>query len=170
LCVFPPSRIDLGQSSHLKNGACKLCFLLEVKGNFTFPCKPRKRIKGGFMLRFALHQVAAGLCAALPAVGVGAFGLAALGWLMLTTPAPATSVAAAQIGVVLAPWSQTGITAAARFELPIIDLRWGGHLVVLDVSQSPNASQRLRDFGYFVINTTAASGCLSQRTTDAEPI
>ncbi len=122
------------------------------------------------MLRFSFHQFATGLRAALPAMGVGAFGLAVLGWLMLTTPAPATSVAAPQIGVVLAPWSQAGITAEARFDLPIIDLRWGGHLVVLDVSQNPNAGQRLRDFGYFVITTTAASGCLTQRTIDAEPI
>ena len=122
------------------------------------------------MLRFGFDQCAMGLWAALPAMGVGAFGLAALGWLMLTTPAPSASAAPAQIGVVLAPWSQAGIAAAAQFDLPIIDLRWGGHLVVLDISQHPNAGQRLRDFGYFVINTSVASGCFMQGTLNAEPI
>lgn len=122
------------------------------------------------MVRFGFDQFATGLWAALPAVGVGAFGLAALGWLMLTTPAPAASAAPAQIGVVFAPWSQAGITAAARFDLPIIDLRWGGHLVVLDVSHQPNAGQRLHDLGYFIINTSVASGCVMLGTMNAEPI
>lgn len=122
------------------------------------------------MLRFVGHQFATGLWAAMPAMAVATFGLAALGWLMLTTPAAPAPFANTQVGIVIAPWSQTGLTTAAQFDLPIIDLRWGGHLVILDVSRSAGARARLRDLGYLFINTSAFSGCLNRLNLNAEPI
>ncbi len=120
------------------------------------------------MMRINIPCLMRGLVAALPTLGVALFGLSALGWLMLTTPAAqagmgqvgAGRVGAGQVGVIIAPWSQGGMAAAAGFDLPIIDLRWAGHLVVVDVSGAPHARRALQSAGYLVINTDVPSGCL----------
>lgn len=108
----------------------------------------------------------------LPSLALAVVGLGALAWLMLTAPETVQNnigqsgqisrtapVQSAQIGVVIAPWAQGGMRAAAAFGLPIVTIRWGGHLVVLDVTDQPQARDMLRDLGYFIITTTTPSSC-----------
>jgi len=91
------------------------------------------------------------------------FGFATLGAMMLTTPSTTTLRAAAaqgippQIGVVLPPWSQGGLAQAAGLGAPIIDLRWGGYLAILDIRARPGLGKTLRANGYFIIQTALSS-------------
>ncbi len=105
----------------------------------------------------------------IPSVGVALFGLGALGWLMLTQPGgglgrsglPAPDM---QIGVVIPPWKTGGLRTAAEFGLPVIALRWAGHLVVLDISTRPSARGDLRRAGNIVITTSQPASCMIKET------
>lgn len=119
------------------------------------------------MMRCDILSLWRGSLAVLPTLGVALFGLSALGWLMLTSASAQADGGASQIGIVIPPWSQGGMAVAAGFDLPIIDLRWGGHLVVVDVTAKPNARHMMQAAGYLVINTAVPSGCFVQGKTSA---
>lgn len=89
-----------------------------------------------------------------PSVLVAIIGLAFLA--QLTFAATPTSK---QIGVIVPPWRSGGLIVAAGFAAPIIDLRWGGHLIVLDVSNDPSLIERLHKSGMTLIATDIRAGC-----------
>ena len=117
-------------------------------------------ILGLLVMRIDSNFLWCAMVAGLPSLGVAALGLMSLGWLMLTSPPVQAKARPNQIGVVIAPGAQGGLPVAAGCNLPIRDLRWGGHLVILDISEHPGAPQRLRDMGYLVINTAVPPSCL----------
>lgn len=88
---------------------------------------------------------------------------------MLTAPEQGAAGGArgGQIGVIMAPWQGAGMQGAAAFDLPIIALRWGGYLAVLDTSAQPNARAMLHDLGYVTINTAAPVSCIAAEMRDA---
>lgn len=108
------------------------------------------------------------LNAVVPSLLIAALGLVFLAWQMLIAPAPLPSgkdegATAAQLGVIFAPWSPRGMAGAAQLGLPIIALRWGGYLAVVDVSAQPSAKAALQSAGYFVINTATPPTCFVQK-------
>jgi len=109
------------------------------------------------------------MTAFLPSLGVSLFGLGALAWLMLTAPQQGADGGArsGQIGVILPPWQAAGLHGAAAFDLPIVALRWGGHLAVLDTSARPEARAMLHDLGYITINTAVPVSCTAAEMRDA---
>ena len=120
-----------------------------------------KQTKGThFSDRFAMT-------AFLPSLGISVFGICALAWLMLTSPPLGDAPRSGQVGVILMPWQAGQLQAAAAFDLPIIALRWGGYLLVLDTSGQPSARAKLRGLGHIVINTTQPSSCLAAEMPDA---
>lgn len=104
-----------------------------------------------------MKQVLKSSLCLLPTLAVTVFGILALGWMMLT--ADAGKGLRAQVGVIVPPWQQGGLGAAASMGLPIVDLRWAGHLVILSTDRQPDARARLQDAGYFVINTDLPPMC-----------
>lgn len=94
------------------------------------------------------------LITAFPSVLMASLGLGGLA--MLTFAARPDS---GQVGVIVAPWADAGMARAAAFDAPIIALRWGGHLIVLDISQNPTAFARLKNAGAIMIETGINAGC-----------
>jgi hypothetical protein len=107
------------------------------------------------------------MTAFLPSFGISVFGICALAWLMLTSPPLGDAPRTGQMGVILMPWQAGQLQAAAAFDLPIVALRWGGYLLVLDTSGQPNARAKLRELGHIVINTSQPSNCFAAEAIDA---
>lgn len=107
-----------------------------------------------------------GCFAVLPTLAVAGFGILALGWLMLTSDLATPQNRQGKIGVIVPPWHQGGLLAAAGLGLPIIDLRWDGHLIILSTDQRPDAGAQLKAAGYFVINTNVSAICTTQAGFD----
>ncbi len=141
----------------------------------------RCRLQAGFM---HIERKLNGLLAVLPTLGVSIFGLGALGFLMLTAPSPRPQLGAfvagqedgpaainaqlgTQFGVMFPPWGPSGLAAASALNLPIITLRWGGHLAIVDATGAPGSRAALDDKGFFTITTTAPPGCMIKRSSDA---
>lgn len=94
---------------------------------------------------------------AVPPLTMAILGLIVLAQLSVSAP-----VKSRQVAVIVPPWETGGMTVAARLNAPIIEMRWRGHVIILDVSRDPLAVDRLQDAGFYLLQTNLRSGCTSQ--------
>ena len=90
-----------------------------------------------------------------PGIGVAAVGLVALTCQIFAATSDATRLA-----VIIPPWQDGGFARAAGFDMPIIDLRWHGHLVIIDASAAPTAAHDFAAQGLFVLDAARIATCL----------
>lgn len=91
--------------------------------------------------------------------------MAVLGLIFLVQMSMAVPGASQQVAVIVPPWAMGGMGLAARLNMPIVDLRWQGHVIILDVSQNPMAVRQLQNAGFFLIETDVQTGCVSAKVT-----
>lgn len=94
--------------------------------------------------------------------------VALLGLFFLAQLALAAAPNSTQFGVIVPPWQQGGIQLAAAFNAPIVDLRWDGHLIILDISNDPTAIDRLKGSGLTLISTDITAGCDPKTIKEAQ--
>lgn len=87
------------------------------------------------------------------ALAITALGLSVLGYDKLAPPASGGPVA-----VLVAPWQTGGMAFAAAANLPIIDIAWGGRLVIFDSTGNPSAIDGL---GLIAVSAAGPFGCLA---------
>lgn len=87
--------------------------------------------------------------------------MAMLGLIFLVQMSMAVSDKTRQVAVIVPPWDTGGMRLAASLNAPIIDMRWQGHVIFLDLSQDPQAIHRLQDAGFYLFPTNRRSGCTS---------
>ena len=56
------------------------------------------------------------------------------------------------------------MAAAAATGLAVVDLRWRGHVMILDTGDDPTAMSRLREHGYWLMDATGLRGCDEEGT------
>lgn len=95
-----------------------------------------------------------------PALTMAMFGL-----IFMVQMSLAVSDTSRQVAVIVPPWGQGGMQLAAQFNAPIVDMRWRGHVIILDVSRDPMAVNRLKDAGFYLMETAMRSGCQSNGAT-----
>jgi len=92
------------------------------------------------------------------ALMIAAVGLSTLGGLQLGAGPTADRVA------VFTPRSQdNGMAWAGTLALPIVDLLFGGRVVILDLTSAPRALERLRNMGLFLLDASVVTGCLGAK-------
>jgi hypothetical protein len=92
----------------------------------------------------------------IPTLMMAVFGLIFLVQMLMAVPG-----ASQQVAVIVPPWAMGGMGLAARLNMPIVDLRWQGHVIILDVSKDPMAVSQLQNAGFFLIKTDVQTGCRS---------
>lgn len=85
--------------------------------------------------------------------------MATLGLIFMVQMSLAVPDKIRQVAVVLPPWQTGGMALAANLNAPIVDLIWRGHVIILDVSRDPMAVTRLKDAGFYLLETNIRSGC-----------
>ena len=65
------------------------------------------------------------------------------------------------VGVLVLPWQTGGMAGAAALGLPVVDIRLGGRLLVVDAAD-PAALQAQ---GLWLIDVSGAGACLEDRTS-----
>jgi hypothetical protein len=93
----------------------------------------------------------------IPTLMMAVFGLIFLVQMLMAVPG-----ASQQVAVIVPPWSMGGMQVAAGLNAPVVDIRWQGHVIILDVSRDPLAVNRLHDAGFFLLKTNIRSGCISE--------
>jgi hypothetical protein len=88
--------------------------------------------------------------------------MAVLGLMFMVQMSMAVSNKSQQVAVIVPPWSMGGMQVAAGLNAPVVDIRWQGHVIILDVSRDPLAVNRLHDAGFFLLKTNIRSGCISE--------
>lgn len=92
----------------------------------------------------------------IPTLMMAVFGLIFLVQMLMAVPG-----ASQQVAVIVPPWAMGGMGLAARLNMPIVDLRWQGHVIILDVSKDPMTVSQLQNAGFFLIKTDVQTGCRS---------
>lgn len=95
----------------------------------------------------------------------GAAAIAIIGLTALTRLITAPQDGTRLVAVVVPPWDEGGITAVVDSGLAVVDLRWGGHVMILDTSGDGKVLARLRAWGYWVMDATGLRGCGRERTS-----
>ncbi len=90
----------------------------------------------------------------VPTLTMAIFGLMFLAQMWLTV-----SPTSQQVALIVPPWAVGGMAYAAGLNTPIIDMRWQGHVIILDVSHDPSAIERLQNAGFYLLQTNIRSGC-----------
>lgn len=63
------------------------------------------------------------------------------------------------IAVVLPPWRSDGLAHVAQTPAAIVDLRWGGHLVIVAPGNDPATVAMLRQQGLWLLDATVPLAC-----------
>ena len=87
--------------------------------------------------------------AVIPVMGVGA--LTGLGF--------APRADSRLVAAVVPPWPEGGITAVVRTGLAVVDMRWAGHVMILDTGGDTGALHRLRGQGFWLMDASGLRGC-----------
>lgn len=83
-----------------------------------------------------------------------------LGGLLLLAALPfLAGPGAAQVAAFVPPWQHGGMARAAALGLPVLDIRWGGHLLLLDPSPQDGALARLRGQGLLLLDASRLRLC-----------
>jgi hypothetical protein len=90
---------------------------------------------------------------------IGVLGIGALTGLTFGPGAHTRLVAA-----LVPPWQSGGMAAVAAGGLALVDLRWGGHVLILDTGGDRAALAHLRAQGFWVLDATGARGCGEEGT------
>jgi len=83
--------------------------------------------------------------------------ISTVGVSVLTGMTFAPSGVSGLVAAVVPPWQAGGLARAAATGLPVLDLRWHGHLLILDTGADAEVLARLRDEGLWLLD---ASGFL----------
>lgn len=94
----------------------------------------------------------------------GALAIAVLGSGVLTAAAFAPGGQVGLVAALVPPWVQGGMAAAAGTGLAVVDLRWGGHVMILDTRGDVAALARLRGQGFWLLDADGLRGCGTEGT------
>jgi hypothetical protein len=84
-------------------------------------------------------------------IGVAVTGLCALALARLADPG------SGPVAALVPPWQEGGLARAAALDMAVIDIRWDGHLLVVDPGQTGRA--RLRGQGLWLLRAASAGLC-----------
>jgi hypothetical protein len=87
------------------------------------------------------------------AVAVAGLGLVLLAAERLAPGGPGPMAA------LVPPWQTGGMARAAALGLPVLDIRWAGHLIVVD--PGPEGAERLWRAGLVPLSASAVGTCLT---------
>jgi len=82
--------------------------------------------------------------------------IAAIGFLTLGAGHVQRPLAGLPTAVLVPPWRPAGLAFAAEVGLPVIDIRWGGHLLLFAPTEDPLILSRL---GPFAMPADGIAGC-----------
>ena len=85
--------------------------------------------------------------------------IATVGVSVLTGMTFAPSGRSGLLAAVVPPWQEGGLVRAAATGLPYIDLRWRGHLLILDTGGDADALARLRAEGLWLLDAAGFLIC-----------
>jgi hypothetical protein len=85
--------------------------------------------------------------------------IAGLGVAVLTGLTFGPTAQSRQIAVVIPPWQMDGLDRIAATGLPILDLHWHHHIIVLETGGDPAALARLQSQGLWLLDATGAGIC-----------
>ena len=63
------------------------------------------------------------------------------------------------VAALVPPLAEGGMAAAAATGMAVVDLRWRGHVMILDTGGDATAMARLRRQGYWLMDATGVRGC-----------
>jgi hypothetical protein len=63
------------------------------------------------------------------------------------------------VAAVVPPWQAAGMAVAAATGLAVVDLRWGGHVMILDTGGDEAVLARLRGQGFWLLDAGGLRGC-----------
>jgi hypothetical protein len=90
---------------------------------------------------------------------MGAAVIALLGSGVLTAAAFAPRGQVGLVAAIVPPWQAAGMAAAATTGLPVVDLRWGGHVMILDTGGDAAVLAHLRAQGFWLLDAGGQRGC-----------
>lgn len=93
----------------------------------------------------------------------GAAAIAIIGLTALTRLITAPQDGTRLVAVVVPPWVEGGTALSSGVAL--VDLRWGGRVMILDTGGDGRILARLRLQGYWVMDATGLRGCGRERTS-----
>lgn len=67
---------------------------------------------------------------------------------------------AGPVAALVPPWQAGGLARAAALDMPLIDMRWAGHLLVVD--PGPQGRDRLRAQGLWMLRADPAGLCVGE--------
>lgn len=85
--------------------------------------------------------------------------ISTLGVSVLTGMTYAPSGRSGLVAAVVPPWQEGGLARAAATGLPFLDLRWRGHLLILDTGADADALVRLRAEGLWLFDASGFLMC-----------
>lgn len=86
-----------------------------------------------------------------------------LSWLAVERLAP--PAAGGPVAVLVPPWQAGGMTLAGQVGLPVIDIAWGGRLVVFETTSDPEA---IRGIGVLRFSASPSSLCGTEPNPERE--
>lgn len=92
-------------------------------------------------------------------VYAGPVFIAGLGMAVLTGLTFGPKPGSQQIAVVTPPWVWDGPGRVVATGLPILDLHWRGHVIIVQTGGDPAAMDRLRDQGLWLLDATGSGLC-----------
>lgn len=94
----------------------------------------------------------------LPVWFVSIFGISAVVAMTVMPPSGAT-----QVAVVLPPWQnpQDRINAVYDLEIPIVRHGFDGHVVIVDITDTPDVIDALESLALFLADPVLAGACIS---------
>jgi len=63
------------------------------------------------------------------------------------------------VAAVVPPWAEGGMAAVVTSGLAVVDMRWRGHVLILDTGGDKAALTRLRQQGFWLMDATGLRGC-----------
>lgn len=86
-----------------------------------------------------------------------------LSWLAVAKMAPPAD--GGPVAVWVPPWQAGGMAFAGPVGLPVIDIAWGGHLVVFETTSNPDA---IRGLGLLAFSARPSSLCRTEPDPERE--
>ena len=85
-----------------------------------------------------------------------ALTIVVLGFGTLVAERVGTARPGGPVAALVPPWQAGGMARAASLGLPVIDIRWGGRLLILDATTGLST---LQGQGLWLMDATGAGGC-----------
>lgn len=85
--------------------------------------------------------------------------IAVVGMAGLTVMGHGPTEQSRKLALIVPPWQGDGLALAAATGLAIVDLRWEGHVVILDTGGDPTVLKQLRGQGLWLLDATGARAC-----------